>query len=550
MAQYKIDISGKTATEKKPLFPLRGQNRVIVAAVVLILLIAALYFSPKLAATQSTSVNFTANGPTANLIFQPGKTVGGISCGQGVRQVPFSKYSPWCEPAWHGNNGGATSNGVTSTTITIDYREAASADLNLAYSIIPKEIIGTNTEAINTLQAYINVFNKYFELYGRRVVLKPFVGQSDFIQEDLNADTPYAQADAITVASKLHSFADVSLIDSTSIYDTYLTRSHVVNFGMGDLPLSYYMANYPYSYTPYPTCNQMAEGDAAVIGKAFANIPAIFAGDPTMHSQPGTIGVVYPEGNYSPQCIGPMISILKNTYHVTPAVVASYTLDFSTIAQQEAAIFAQFKDKHVNTVVCEGCDPVAPKLFLNYAAQNNYFPQWYAEALGAPTGGIDAFGRAVANDKPNMPQSEMSHVVLVDRAEAPPQDTEAYQVYQMGKTPGMKMLPVYPLAYAQILMLFIGLQAAGPNLTPTTFAEGLASLPTSLPGGEFGQWKFGPQTVTPTNTFQLTYWNPNATSLLDGKKGEFVVCNNGQEFNWNGAPQLPTGKHLQCFGHK
>ena len=551
MAQYKIDISGKTAIEKKPLFPLRGRDRFLVTFVVIILLAAALYFSPKLAATQnSLNISFTANGPTANLIFQPGKTVGGVNCGPGVRQVSWSKYSPWCEPVWHGNNGGATYNGVTSSTITIDYREASSGDLNLAYSIIPKEIIGTNQQAIDTIQAYVNVFNKYFELYGRKVVLVPFLGQSDFIQEDLNADTPLAQADALTVASKIHSFADVSLIDSTSIYDTYLSRLHVVNFGMGDLPLSFYQQNYPYSYTPYPTCNQMAEADAAVLGKAYAGLPAIFAGDPAMHTQPGTIGITYPEGTNSAVCIGTMVNLLENTYHVKPAVVASYTLDFATFAQQEAAIFAKLKDNNVNTVVCEGCDPVAPKLFLNYASTNGYFPQWYAEALGAQTGGVDAFGRATASGKANMPQDEMSHTVLISRASTLPQDTEAYEVFQMGKTPGMQLEPVYPLVYAQVLLLFLGLQAAGPDLTPTTFAEGLASLPTSEPGGEFGQWKFGPNTVTPTNTFQITYWDPNATSLIDGKKGAFVACNNGQEFNWNGAPQLPTGKHLKCFGHK
>src|SRR5438477_11140252 len=55
-----------------------------------------------------------------------GTAVSGVHCGPGVRQVPWSAYAPLCEPAYHGNNGGATSTGVTASTITITYRMADS----------------------------------------------------------------------------------------------------------------------------------------------------------------------------------------------------------------------------------------------------------------------------------------------------------------------------------------------------------------------------------------------------------------------------------------
>ncbi len=51
----------------------------------------------------------------------------GVHCGPGVRQVPWSAYAPWCEPAYHGNNGGATAPGMTGNTITLTYRIASGA---------------------------------------------------------------------------------------------------------------------------------------------------------------------------------------------------------------------------------------------------------------------------------------------------------------------------------------------------------------------------------------------------------------------------------------
>ena len=42
-----------------------------------------------------------------------GTTVGGVACKEGVKQVPDLQYSVPCVPKFTGDNGGATSQGVT-----------------------------------------------------------------------------------------------------------------------------------------------------------------------------------------------------------------------------------------------------------------------------------------------------------------------------------------------------------------------------------------------------------------------------------------------------
>src|SRR5206468_7543876 len=52
----------------------------------------------------------------------------GVHCGPGKKQVAWSVYAPPCVAKYNGSNGGATTRGVTSSTITLSYRVTHSAD--------------------------------------------------------------------------------------------------------------------------------------------------------------------------------------------------------------------------------------------------------------------------------------------------------------------------------------------------------------------------------------------------------------------------------------
>src|SRR3974390_837692 len=158
----------------------------VVAAALLVALLAVpekQTTSPSALAGSNASLLPGMTPPTAQ--YASGATVGGVACGPGVRQGPWSSYAPPCQPAWHGNNGGATSRGVSKTTITLSYREIAGSQLALVYSLLPQSVGGGNTSNLKQMTAYINTFNHSFELYGRHVVLAPYTGKGQFIDESL-----------------------------------------------------------------------------------------------------------------------------------------------------------------------------------------------------------------------------------------------------------------------------------------------------------------------------------------------------------------------------
>ena len=80
-------------------------------------------------------------------------------------------------------------------------------------------------------------------------------------------------------------------------------------------------------------------------------------------------------------------------------------------------------------------------------------------------------------------------------------------------------------------VLAIGLQMAGPNLNPSTFQSGMfAYLPRS---GPEGLWDFGPGDYSTSDDAHEVYWNPNATSIQNSKKGAYIPTS---------ANRYPIGK--------
>ena len=104
------------------------------------------------------------------------------------------------------------------------------------------------------------------------------------------------------------------------------------------------------------------------------------------------------------------------------------------------------------------------------------------------------------------------------------------------------------LIYYQMQMMAIGIQMAGPRLTPQTFQAGMFAYPPKL--GPAGYWWFGGQ---PKNIHNWTgphdvrevYWDPTATSKIDGAPGAYVSLDGGQRHE-NGmwpaglSPQIPA----------
>jgi hypothetical protein len=514
---------------------------VLVGAVALTLLVV-------LAPTVVPRSTSAAAPPSAtSLVYPPGDAPGdpgaaasGVRCGKGVRQVPWSHYAPLCQPAFHGSNGGATSPGVTATTITVTSRFAATPGEQALFAQLAPGTFASEAQTVALERAYVRLFNRDFDLYGRKVVLKVFNGQGDFLQELSGGGQAAAEADAATARS-LGAFADVSdTIFNTQPYDDALAAQHIVSVGGLFASADQLRAEAPYEYFPGPDCEKTAEATAALVGRAMAGMPAIYAGSPAMRREDRTFALISPGNAAYASCGQALVTDLAQRYgiHLQAWIRYDVSLDAITEAASQAAdTVTQLERAGVTTVLC-GCDPITPLFLAQDAQAQGYHPEWVTLDFG------DTFSQLVSKASPN----EWDHSISGGVAAVPVAQQEAVTAYRLAVgDPTAEPPPAYQYVYEPLLLLFDALQAAGPDLTPETFAAGLDSLPPSLPGGELGPWSFGPGTVDPAAGFQLLRWDASAISPVDDRPGTGLPCNGGVVVSFaDPAASLPDHRQLSC----
>lgn len=462
-----------------------------------------------------------------------GTTVTGGSCKPGVKQFAWSVYAPPCVAAFHGNNGGSTNPGVTASTITLTYRLAKSTE-TAAINAIGGGAVPSDQAFVQDLQTYIGFFNTQYGLYGRRVVLKTFQGQGDYLAEDSGQGLQGAQADAAT-AKSMGAFGDITLLlTSSQAYEQDLAAEHVLSFSAAGWTQSWFEQYAPYQWSIWATGTKIAQSYANTVCGRMASMPAIFAGDPALTSQPRRFGFLTPD-NPQNVAVGREITAGLTRCGVTLAKSETYSVNPAQGAQQGTAALAAFRADGVTTVLCM-CDPAMPIFFANAANEQNYHPEWVVPNF------LDPAGQQVSSE-------QWSHAISIDGWPMPPgPQTEAHRVFGLaapGKQPAEQY---YTAAYHTLLQVFEGLQAAGPGLTPTSFAQGMFSLPTSGLG-QLGTWTHGNGDYTPPSNTQLEWWNPAAVSNFNGKKGAWVPCGHGQWVTYaNPLSWAPLHQQLACFG--
>jgi hypothetical protein len=507
--------------------------------------------------TTNGTGNGTTNGITANGTSgtdngttsggQQSETGGvsktGITCTGAARQFTWSGHSPNCVPAFSGSNGGATAHGVTASTITLTFRTPSSAE-DAAISAAAGAANVNYPAMVADFQTYISYFNKQFELYGRHVVLRAYNGQGDYINEDQGQGLPQAQNDAVT-AHDMGAFGDVTFsLGSSQPYEEDLADEHVMSFSGVAQPESWFQQFAPYEWSVQgPTGTVGIQEAAAVVCRRIAGMPAIYAGDAGLKTKQRTFGIIYPQiPNYQLEA-STYKTLIKQECNQDVKEADGYAVNVVQFAGLAATIVAKMKSEGITTILC-ACDPIFPLFLTDNANGNEYHPEWVYASVGDPAGRL-------------YNANEWAHEFGSGAQSPDPKTTEAFKVYQLaspGRQPaegsGNGGPPYYYVPYYQLLQIFEALQAAGPDLTPVTFAQGMFSLPPSLgvdPIG--GAWQFGPQVYDPITTFSLAYYNPGRTSAFDGKQGGYFACNSGQIYSVNDLAALGgPGQQLSCFG--
>ncbi|HEY6428314.1 MAG TPA: hypothetical protein VIX84_13905 [Acidimicrobiales bacterium] len=523
------------------------------AAVVGAALLTALVIVP-VAGASGTSAVLKSSGPagegpypwaypaTGGTKAGTGTTSSGAPCTPSTPQFA-SPYAPPCVPKFTGNNGGATYNGVTASTITLVEREFPSAADTQEIEAQAKAAGGALPQVISQVQqVFLNYFNSVYNLYGRKVVITPYTTQASFTTEELGQGQPQACADADTIANQMHAFGETGITNGTSYggtgpFSTCAAQDHLVEFD-GDpyYDEAAFAALNPYVWSITQNCNTITDSESEVVATMLAGKKAVYAGDPTLKDQVRKFAAFVPNVSQYLNCTKDFVDLVENKYHVNKSEISpsfDYNLDIATFQQSAQQAIIQFKAAGVTTVICSA-DPFSLGLLTKAAAAQNYHPEWFM------TGSALTDQDQVAQGLYDLPEIQ-GHMFGMSESAASsaltgPQSL-AGQLYQ--KLTGHAIPKGTDGNYGALVEIFNDLQAAGPDLTPSNMARGIHAIPTlGAPAYQYGQWTYN---VGPTGTpgggvhtaaddARFVYWDGSKTSPLNGVTGTFVAVLGGKRY--------------------
>lgn len=452
--------------------------------------------------------------------------------GDPPRQIE-DPQSPPCVPFWHGDNGGATSSGVTGDTIWLGIPSdcqtssdpSSTAESSLAYSLLPR------------------FFNQRFEFYGRTVktwCLQEGDGQLSATGQGADADAMAAHQPAV--------FASALYRAQGGEY--YLPRAacahHIVSVTFYYLPrATSYMRQCPdylYEYVmDFNTesanlgqwaCARLRDGEAVHAGGSDSEVPPR-----PMTSLQRKFGIIYQPvyqdetGGWQPlrdELTTCGITVADKDVLVDP-VVDSTASGFPENPSQANNAILQMRQDNVTSIFCL-CNAWTFGAFTRASDNQNYEPEWLVDSYGE----LDS--AAGLQDIAQGSSSQLEHTfgITFKPRDIPIQEEPYYQAMRevdpaASPKPDAVHVELDQEVYRDLLVLMSAFQMAGPHLTPQTAAAGLArsvfpNPETPLMAGHVG---FAGYTYSMTVDGAEFWYGVGAQSPYPGSSGALCYVDDG-----------------------
>lgn len=447
-----------------------------------------------------------------------------VGCPDRKVQIPGFEYSPPCV-AFSGNNGGATFKGVTADTIKVTWRIPADDGTGAAVQSAAGDdidISDSRDDIVRTIQGITEFINSHFQLYGRKIQMDVFDGRGVGGDEVQGAGQDGANADAVTVSDQKGAFMEANA--GTAPYTDALARRGVLSIGVNYLSEEWYQARHPYVWTGV-SCTQTVKMLAEYANKRLFGGTADHAGD-GLRGKPRKIAVIAPENSYYQDCVKTLIADLAKAGNKLDDNL-SYALDINTISQDSSSIIARLSADNITSVMLV-TDPVSPLFYSSKATQQRYNPEWILA-------GTAATDTDVVAQQYDQGQWEHCFGFRTFFATKSREQSDAYAAFKSAR-PNQEPagLALYGI-YQRLLQMAIGIQMAGPNLTPATFGAGTQAYDGGT--GFFGSMRGRPGLHTLQTDAEEVYYDPNATSSFNGAKGSYISTSPHYELG-----QWPVGK--------
>lgn len=478
---------------------------------------------------------------SGDLVHGEGTTRSGAKCTEGTHQIPETTYSVPCLPKFTGDNGGATSTGVTADTIRIVLRRfPTTANQQTAQQAAEDAGYAGPTESYAVAKQWMDKFNELYELYGRKIEFVEYTSQfGDGTAEALGGGREGACADATKIVEELHAFGVITqpgLVgdssSSTGVFsDCAAERGLVVFDGAPYYTEKYYQERDPNVWSTVMECERIGYQLPEYLGKRLVGKPAKYAGG-DLQDKPRKLGVYVPDDPQYVRCILDIAEKqLQSKYNSGWEAKVTYQLDISRFAEQAQRAIVQYKAAGVTSIVT-ACDPLSIIFLTQAAKQQNYFPEWVITGVAATD--TDNFGRLYDQEVVAGRLFGMSQLGSTSKTYGA--DSEPNKLY---KATFGKDLPKGTTGwFYSLINVFNLVQSAGPDLAAANIGTGVTRLP-ELGGPSYAvglwSWSTNPDGTrghdhTAIDDSRQVYWDAEAISPSDGKKGSWIETDGGKRY--------------------
>jgi hypothetical protein len=419
-------------------------------------------------------------GETANIDWGP-------NCDTETGKVMLvSVYAPPCVEPFEGDNGGATSPGVTADTVkVVAYITDPALDPLTAATVSSAGADVGVESAIETVQGFADLYNRLYETYGRRVDVETYVGTG--AGDDLEA----AKADAIAIAEREPFIVIGGPQQAAPVFSTELASRGIVCGGTcaTAIPEEIVDEYAPYIWQTGPTPDQGAALAAEMIGKLAGPGPAELAGDDAIQAQDRVYGLLHydtPDGDHEQVFEALRDQLADNGIELATDI--EFTLDLARAQENARTNITQLKDAGVTTIIYYG-DPLTPASLTKEATAQDYQPEWI---LG-PNALMDT---ALFARQTDVQQWKNGFGIALTGARGAQETNGAFRIWDWayGGLPPDNRANI--LNIGMLITVFPGIHLAGPELTPEAFRDGLYRYPPSGGGptevgtsrGDHGVW--------------------------------------------------------------
>ena len=401
----------------------------------------------------------------------------GPNCRPDGRQKGVSTYLPPCVE-FSGDNGGETARGVTREKIKVA-RYLLAIDPATRAILVNARLADEDPVVNRAYEALRRYTNQHVETYGREIEYVDVRARGN------DTDEEAMKADAVKIAQEIKAFAVMEGNPSAPIPNVFAREAAaqgLICICTTSLTDDFYTENKPYIFSSLPTITEYGMHTAEYIAKRLNGKPAKWAGDDKfppqqMRSKQRKFGLIYLEGNEGKvdpegkRARDDLVRELKR-YGISLAVEVGYLYDPGRNQVDMTNMIAALKRAGATTIILY-VDPLSPALITQEASRQQYYPEWFI----AGTGLSDTTAAGRIYDQTQWSQAfGISPLWITWQTVA---RSNGYREFHHGM-PGMRpgdegvLINIYR-AYPQLLG--IGIQMAGPNLTPDSFARGMFNYP-------------------------------------------------------------------------